>query len=70
MVDIDTERLKLTIKNSMAEDFWENINFEKLINTCQIINDNTAIMVKGANFHFIFDINTYALIEGKGDDIR
>ena len=38
MVDIDSMRLELAIKNCMAEEFWEKINFEKLINNCEIIN--------------------------------
>ena len=70
MVDIDVERLELAIKNSMAESFWEKINFSKLINKCKIINDNTAILVEYSNFRFIFDIETYELIDGKGDDIK
>jgi hypothetical protein len=70
MVEIDTERLELAIKDSMDESFWGNINFSKLINKSQIILDNTAIQVIGANFTFIFDIDTYELIDGKGDDIR
>lgn len=70
MVNIDVERLKLAIKSSMSEDFWENIDFGKLANNCQIINDETAVLVKGSNFYFIFDIETYTLIEGKGDDIK
>lgn len=68
MVDIDSMRLELAIKNSMAEEFWEKINFEKLINNCEIINDATAILIKYPSFYFIFDIETYELIDGKGDD--
>jgi len=68
MVDIDPIRLELALKNSMAEEFWEKINFEKVINNSSIINDNTAILVKYPYFYFIFDIDTYELIEGKGDD--
>jgi hypothetical protein len=70
MVDIDTERLELAIKSSMAEDFWENLNFEKLVNNCQIIDDETAIFIQGPNFYFIFDIETYELIDGKGNDVK
>lgn len=68
MADIDPIRLELALKNSMVEEFWEKINFEKLINNSSIINDNTAILVKYPYFYFIFDIDTYGLIEGKGDD--
>lgn len=67
---IDDERLKFSIKNSMSPDFWNKINFESLINKAEIIHDNTAILVKGTNFYFIFDINSYLLIEGKGEDVR
>jgi len=70
MVDIDTERLELAIKSSMDEVFWDKINFSKLVNNCQIVNDETAIQITGSNFVFIFDIDTYELIDGKGDDIR
>jgi len=68
MVEIDVGRLELAIKKSMAEEFWDKINFEKLINNCQIIDDETAILVKYSNFRFIFDIETYILLDGKGDD--
>lgn len=67
---IDAERLEFAIKNSMSPDFWSKINFERLINKAEIIQDNTAIFVKGTNFYFIFDINSYTLIEGKGEDVR
>ncbi|OEC87902.1 MULTISPECIES: hypothetical protein [Methanobacterium] len=70
MVDIDTERLELAIKGCMDEVFWDKINFSKLVNNCQIVNDETAIQITGSNFVFIFDIDTYELIDGKGDDIR
>lgn len=69
MVEIDSMRLELAVKDSMAEEFWEQINFEKLINNCEIINDDTAILIKYPTFYFIFDIDTYELIEGKGEDI-
>ena len=69
MVEVDTERLELAIKDSMAEVFWDKIDFSKLVNNCQIIDDETAIQINGPNFMFIFDIETYELLEGKGDDI-
>jgi len=68
MVSIDSMRLELAIKNSMAEEFWEKINFSKLINNSTIINDNTAILIKYSSFYFIFDIETYELIDAKGED--
>lgn len=67
---IDAERLKLAIKNSMSPDFWTKINFDKLINKAEIIHDNTAIRIQGSNFYFIFDIKSYTLLEGKGEDVR
>lgn len=70
MVDIDPMRLELAIKSSIDETFWTKINFEKLINNSEIINDQTAILIKHPSFYFIFDIDTYELIEGKGDDVN
>lgn len=68
MVEIDSMRLELAIKNNIAEDFWTKINFSKLINNSEIINDNTAVLIKYSSFYFIFDIDTYELIDAKGDD--
>jgi len=56
MVEIDSMRLELAIKNSIDETFWSKINFSKLINNSEIINDNTMILIKYSSFYFIFEI--------------
>ena len=65
---IDFDALLYAIKDVIEENLQDAYDYETILNSAEIVWDNTAIQVSASNFIMTFDIMTYELLDYTGYD--
>ncbi len=65
---IDFDALLYAIKDIIEENLQDAYDYETILNSAEIVWDNTAIQVSASNFKMTFDIMTYELLDYTGYD--
>ena len=65
---IDFDALLYAIKDTIEENLQNAYDYETILNSAEIVWDNTAIQVSASNFKMTFDIMTYELLDYTGYD--
>ena len=65
---IDFDALLYAIKDVIDENLQDSYDYEAILNSAEIVWDETGIQVSASNFKMIFDIMTYELLDYTGYD--
>lgn len=65
---IDFDALLYAIKDVIEENLQTSYDYETILNSAEIVWDNTAIQVSASDFKMTFDIMTYELLDYSGYD--
>ena len=67
-IEIDFDALLYSVKDVIDENLQDYYDYETILNSAEIVWDNTAVQVSATNFAMIFDLMTYELLDYTGYD--
>lgn len=66
---IDYERLMNAVKDCLLEEQWDNYDLTGIVRNASVCWDNTAVMVTGSDFSFVFDLVSYECLSVSTNDL-
>lgn len=70
MTGIDYERLLYALKDMLLEEHWSNYDLEGIVFNAVKCWDDTAVLVKGSDFSFVFDLLSYECLSVNTNDLK
>ena len=67
---IDYERLLNALKDVLLEEHWDNYDLNAIVWNASLCWDDTAVLVKGSDFEFVFDVVSYECLSVSTNDLK
>lgn len=65
---IDFDALLYAVKDVLDDNLQDYYDYETILNSAEIVWDETAVQISASNFAMTFDIMTYELLDYTGYD--
>ena len=66
---IDYEQLLASVKDVLLEEKWDDYDLISIVRNACLCWDDTAILVKGSDFEFVFDLVSYECLSVNTNDL-
>ena len=67
---INFELLTNAVKDVLLEEQWDNYDLASIVRNAVLCWDDTAVLVKGSDFEFVFDLVSYDCLSVNTNDLK